>query len=262
MASWARSRKVWLGAGFALVAVVAVGAYVAATWFDDSSTPVAVGDVIDRFDDEDGSGEAPAGLPAPGVYVYATTGSERVDALGGTVHEYPPETTVTVAVGGCGVTLRWDALEERYDEWTLCPVAAGLEQPAYVGFHRFFGQPDTKRYVCEPAAVALPADPAPGDAWSAECAAGDHVETWSYEVLAREAVEVGGVAVDTAHVRARVTLAGGADGEAVVDDWIVPQSGLLVRRIREGETVSPSAVGPVRYEERYEIALTSLEPRR
>ena len=43
-----------------------------------------------------------AELPEPGVYVYATTGSAKVDALNGAAHTYPAETTITVTLEGCG----------------------------------------------------------------------------------------------------------------------------------------------------------------
>ncbi len=38
---------------------------------------------------------------------------EEVDALVGSRHAYPSESTITVRPGGCGVLMRWDVLEER-----------------------------------------------------------------------------------------------------------------------------------------------------
>jgi hypothetical protein len=126
-------RRLWLVATGVGLAGVAVAGFLAWRAYRDTSTEVAVDAVVDEFRAATTDGPAttapattapatsapvetthPAApsrrLPSPGVYVYATTGSESVDALAGTDHDYPAETTITVLRAGCGVVLRWVAL--------------------------------------------------------------------------------------------------------------------------------------------------------
>ena len=56
-----------------------------------------------------------------GLYLYATTGFETTDALAGSRHEYPAQTYMTIQPGGCGTQVRWQALDQRWDEYDFCP---------------------------------------------------------------------------------------------------------------------------------------------
>ena len=131
--------------------VVAVGAVVA--WnllFSDSTRALGVDEAVERFRSSTtvaGSGPTvatnptttvaattipastttlpPRTTPTLGVYVYATTGDEAIDALTGVHHTYPAQTTITVVPGGCGVQLRWAPLVERYEQWDECPSPDG-----------------------------------------------------------------------------------------------------------------------------------------
>ena len=84
-------------------------------------------------------------LVAPGVYQYATTGFDSVDALTGARHDYPNITTITVVPYGCGVRLRWDIAVERWDSWDWCLDGDALRQTGWVGYHEFFGTPGRER---------------------------------------------------------------------------------------------------------------------
>ena len=137
----------WAALGLAVTILAAFsGFYV----IGKRTTPVTVGQVVDRYRSELSSravakivsprskspvapGQiSPAGatkrialaqhvaarlaqtVPAAGVYIYDTKGSEHVSALGGASHTYPSQTTVTVTKTPCGAELRWDALKERW----------------------------------------------------------------------------------------------------------------------------------------------------
>jgi hypothetical protein len=96
-------------------------------------------------------------LVEPGIYRYNTMGSEQIDALGGTSHDYPTETTLTVIAGDCGVHVRWDALRERRDEWGLCSTPDGIElSPLGVQYHEFYNQPDEEAVSCDRSVLLVP----------------------------------------------------------------------------------------------------------
>ena len=74
---------------------IAVVVAALATWqlaFRDTTKPASLDDALARFRAQ----AATANIPIPpGVYVYATTGSEFVSALGGLRHRYPARSTIT-----------------------------------------------------------------------------------------------------------------------------------------------------------------------
>jgi hypothetical protein len=251
-----------------VVVVAAIAALVAWRTYRDTSTRVAIDTVIDDFRARPAETTAPAvaavRLPSPGVYVYASTGSESVDALGGTTHHYPVETTVTVLLSGCGVVLRWVALEERSEEWDLCPDGrGGLESSYYEAYHRFFGQDDRRRYECG-ASTILRATVEVGDHWERTCSSGDRTEVTATEVVGFEPITIGDVTTVAVHLRLAAELSSddGTSGTTGIELWLDPRTGLPLRHVEQGATTSPQVIGDVHYEEHYELVLTSLHPRR
>jgi hypothetical protein len=218
---------------------------------------VSVADVVTGFRAD--TGGAPAEGPEPGVYVYATSGFEETDALFGSRHDYPAETAVTVRAGGCGYLERWEPLRGRLLTRELCPGRrlARLEE-----VHTFFGTRDVHDYVCEPGTPAPPLDAKPGTVWETRCGTGDTVEVATGEVLVPETVEVGGRTVAAVRVAEELRLEGNTTGTGTRDWWLHPETGLTLRLAVTNSSVTESAIGGVGYEERYELVLTSLEPRR
>jgi hypothetical protein len=251
-----------------VVAVVALAAVIVWRTYRDTSTEVAIDSIVDEFRARPAETTPPTApavrLPAPGVYVYATTGSESIDALGGATHHYPAETTITVVASGCGVVLRWVALAERSEEWDVCAGAAGgLDGSYYESYHRFFGQDDRRRYQCGVATI-VPATVAAGDRWERTCSAGDRTEVTSTEVVGTETMTIGGRIVDAAHVRLAAELSAddGTSGTRQMEAWLDRTTGLPLRYVEQGATTSPQVIGDVHFQERYELVLTSLDPRR
>jgi hypothetical protein len=227
---------------------------------DPTVTDPSIGDsaVADSSSpDPSGAGEA-IRLPAPGVYVYRTTGSDRVDALGGAEHAYPAETTITVRETDCGVTKRWDVAVERWEELTVCVSAAGVERTDFVAYHQFFGTGVTETERCEGA--PRPA-PTPGAAWRFTCDMVDESTPWQGTVLEPEPVDVGGATVLADHV-VLVTVDDPEGDDMRIETWFQAGTDLVLREIGERRTTEDSMVGEVHYEERYEIVLTDLDPLR
>jgi hypothetical protein len=238
-------------------------AALAVWWFvlRDTPAPISVEEVVAGFRESAEEGGAAAGLPEPGVYVYTATGSESVDALIGSVHEYPATMTVTVLHEGCGLVLRWSFLEGRSTTREYCPSSAGLELRRQTEIHTFFGNEETTDYRCDPGSLERPAGDRAGATLGWRCSTGTKTETAEGEVAGVETLTVAGAEVETIHLRAETLLEGVTRGAGGLEVWLDRSTGLLVRQLTWNDNVTDSAVGDVRYQERYELALTSLEPR-
>jgi hypothetical protein len=247
--------------GFAALAALAVVAgALAAVWafvLRDDSEPVSVEEAVESF--EVGTPEPRAGPgPDPGVYVYATTGGERIDALIGSSHDYPAETTITVEQGGCGVLLRWAPLVGRSTTWELCPEDGALSLAGYRETHTFFGQTERTSYRCRPGSAWSTLEPAP----TRSCTTGETDEASSVDVLSTgEVVEIGGTAAGVVHVRTELNLTGRTTGTGVIESWLL-ENGLPARLVIRNDNSSESPIGDVHYTEEADLQLLSTEPQR
>jgi hypothetical protein len=197
-------------------------------------------------------------VPAAGVYSYAATGGDSVDALGGASHAYPDTTTLTLTVtpDGCA-TQRWVAAEERWDATTACAVPGGVQLRTFVAFHRFFGSDDQETDTCT--GDPRPLDAEAGATWTATCIAGDQTSVYHGTVVGPETLTVAGVPVAVEHVS--VTIDDGDTRDAQrTDTWYRAGTDLVVQRVSDIATAESSPVGDVHYTEHYEIVLTSLQP--
>jgi hypothetical protein len=77
-----------------------------------------------------------------------------------------------------------------------------------------------------------------------------------------EALAVAGAAVEIVDLRAETLLEGVTRGTGGLDLWLERSTDLVVRQVTWNDNVTDAAIGEVRYQERYELELTSLEPRR
>ncbi len=199
--------------------------------------------------------------PAEGVYVYATTGGDEVDVLGGSRHTYPDETTITVSHTGCGVVERWDALEERWDERESCRTSGGEILKRMTSIHEFFGRSDQRTLHCT--GYTYPAGFEPGASWKTSCASENVKAETTLTAVGWEDVDIGGTRVRTMHVNAKTRVTGEQNGTSERDVWGSRDDGIVVRERTTLTSFSNQPVlGRTRYHESYEIRLTSVEPRR
>ncbi len=196
-------------------------------------------------------------FPPPGVYVYATTGRDSIDALNGAHHDYPTTTTITVTPTACGVQQRWDVLEQRWEEWQRCADGTGVSEPQRTNYDEFFGQSQTDTWMCSGDARPLAA--AAGTTWTRTCTSGAATDNYVGVVVGTEPQEVGPSTVDTLHVRITITDDTSSDSQ-VIDTWYSTGSDLVIAQTSSVATSNSSPVGTVHYTERYEIHLTSLTP--
>jgi len=250
----------WLVAVAAAAAGVAVVAVAGVWWFllRDVARPASVSDAIATYR-QHGPGAA---RPTPaGVYLYATEGFERTDALGGVAHRYPRTSTITVSAAPCGIRLRWDVLRGRSTTWTVCTGGADWVERSRFERHTFFGVTDQTTYACGGTSLR-PAGDHPGTAFEVDCSTGKARERGRGRVVGRETVSVGDTRVPAVHLRTETSFTGDTTGHATYDFWLARKDGLPVRIAMVSRTTSGSLIGDVHYEERVSLRLTSLVPRR
>jgi hypothetical protein len=175
-------------------------------------------------------------------------------------HAYPSVTSVSVAKEGCDLIERWDALPERWSEFTSCVVGSRWRLLSLVDYHEFFGESLEQRYDCRGRFVPRPATIPTGFRWTDHCRSPDSTATLSGTALGTKQQAVGGKRVRTVLIRLRARLRGRVRGTYVIDSWLLRTNGLLVRREVESDTVVASSVGTVKGRERYSLRLRSLAP--
>lgn len=201
-------------------------------------------------------------FPAPGVYVYETTGYEAIDALGGSRHDYPASTTIVHRRDGCGATETWQPFEDRKDVRQLCGEPGRHRLEWFDATRAFFGRRDTRRLACDEGATAFVAGARPGDVHEFRCV--DETETVAanrLEVLGLERIVVGGRPVDAVRTVATSQVSGPNSGSSRIESWVDARTGLTLRRTSVLDGRSPGPGGDVNYHEEYTLELTSLEPR-
>jgi hypothetical protein len=201
-------------------------------------------------------------LMESGVYVYETVGFEKIDALTGVTHEYPAETTITVLVDECAF-VRWDALQERYEEWTLCATPDGivLTNESWQ-YHEFFDQETPEAIVCDVEVTVVPVAEGPFEPVPRTCTiAGDRPWLPVWEVLETDTRNVDGQTVDVRHVRMTIDDNDNHYEHLVADWWLAP-NGLPIEFSTVKESKSDSVVGDVVYNEEIDFTLLSIEPLR
>lgn len=203
---------------------------------------------------------AAAAVQKPGVYSYATRGADRVAAIVSARHAYPPETPVSVAKQGCDLIERWDALPERWSEFTSCVVGTRWRLLSLVDYHEFFGESLEQRYDCRGRFIPRPALIRTGFRWTDNCRSQGATATLNGTALGTKIQRVDGKPLRTVLLRLDARLRGRVRGTYVIDSWLLRSTGLLVRREVRSDTVVESSVGTVKGREHYSLKLRSLIP--
>lgn len=241
-----------IGGGFLFLLVAAGGVLL-----------FAYRDVATTIDREDVGVTVITGGGRPGdfgLYLYETVGFETTDALAGSRHDYPVQTYLTIQPGGCGTLVRWQALEQRWEEWDICPDGTMV---GWRSFNEWFRLANTDVWNC-PQPVPLQGEP--GETWHYRCArpetnqAAAAEELGDLEAVGYETLTVAGEQVETLHVHTIVTGAGGSVATGTVDTWYLPGTVLPVRRVVVHDSTTNTMIGSVEYHEEAELQLISLLP--
>jgi hypothetical protein len=261
-AARARRRRGWIRRGLLITALVA-GVVGGALFVQlrSKTTPITVEDTLDRYRDVPSSTGPKAGLPKPGVYVYATAGRDEVTLLGGSHHDYPPETSLTVTPVPCGASLRWDILGERWEEWTICLDDGRRLIRSIAAYHQFFGRSDLREYTCGEDSLFHPPRPLLQRTWSSTCRAPGTEATAAGTVAGIEFLSVRGTRVRTVHLRIVTTFEGDTRGTRQTEIWVATDTGLPILTVQSDDLDTDTPLGDTHYVEELRLELRSLQPR-
>ncbi len=242
------------------------GVAVALAWsllVHDTSEPASVQAAVARFraDDRPAVGVVSAPTPEPGVYIYATSGSESVDALLGSTHTYPQQTTITVqkdraagstCAGTRSLVARRPGSSARAERAGLCSATPKSTASS--------ARPSGRRTSAIPARSGRRQSEAPGTTFDRRCSTDDTTEDSAGRVIGPEALDVGDEQLETLHLALSLTLSGRSRGTGTLDLWLATDNGLVVRLSLTNDNVSESAIGDVHYREVAQLELVSTEP--
>jgi hypothetical protein len=247
----------------AVVVVFVVG--VAAVWLfvlRPSATPISLSTALREFQDQahgrvnGGSG----GLPAPGVYRYATTGSESIN-LPGDDRSFPSNTEMVVTGTRCE-TVAWDALIQHVERMLECPgPGGGVSATTWTETIDLGGLGQTSVTTCPKTMYLLPPHLVAGKRWSGTCREGSTRVRQVGQIVGEAGIRVGGAFVPAVHVRYLAWVHGSQSGTTTEDLWIAVPSGVIAKET-EGVNVNQKVgpLGSVHYTEHMTASLRSLRP--
>lgn len=206
---------------------------------------------------------SPGGLPPPaeGVYPQRTQGYESTDALGGSRHDYPAETSVTVRRSGCGVVERWQPLEERYDESELCSQGETVSIFVFRKYNEFFQRSQLQVYNCPGGAKVFDRTQTPGASWTWRCNSDSAQIDSVVTVVGHEVVTVGGQRVEAVRMRYDSKISGSTRGTQLQERLLARDTGYVISVKSDVEVRTQSPFGEVGYEEHFVIESKSMTPR-
>ncbi|HKG02326.1 MAG TPA: hypothetical protein VKB03_04045 [Conexibacter sp.] len=262
-------RRSWLLIALGLAGLAAGGWILFRALTHEASEPASVTAAIARFQSLPRAARTlPQALrgraPEPGVYVYGTRGFEVSHVLGTRRHPYAADTaiTVTIAPHHC-LRSRWDTLATRHDAILACPRSDGgwrlIDQSEE---HEFAGHVDRRTYACTLSSTYRPARPATGTRWTSRCAIDGTTTADTSMVLGPRTLTLAGRRTRTLLIRTTTSVSGDTTGAGTAFTWVLPGTGLMVRRTIANANTTGTIVGDVRYEERAALALSQLRPHR
>lgn len=201
--------------------------------------------------------------PIPGVYVYATTGSARLDRMG-IRRDYPSRTTRVITHGpGCQWRETVPIFAEHRETYSACATGDDQLDTGFGTRLVYFFLPAETDLVCEPAGTRTGAGMRTGESRSFACRDDEHdvdvAGTVTHE--GPGTAEVAGRSVPCRRVRILTVLTGSNEGGAVRSLCTTPDTGLVLSETRNvGIVVRSAFIGKLTYAEEATFLLTSLVP--
>jgi hypothetical protein len=249
-----RRNYILIGVGVLVVALV-VGGILFWRTLDDTE-PVTASDALTEYRENPTPGEAAPGLPAPGVYEYAVTGSEQLSRGPVDVDRTLPDVApmlVRLGDGGYETDLRYSDSHTELSRYEVRP------QGAFVTFARTVVKTPvtttTRDREWTPNLLRLPVRPKVGETWGGPFTAGDLQLQIENEVLRRETVDVGGRPVNAFVIESRQDISGEYTGRRTETFWYAPDRGLVVKY-----SIDSTLDGPTDFDITAEQTLRSLSP--
>ena len=235
-----------------------------------AANPVTRSDAVVRYANAPGFAGLPGwnrpltgGRPAPGVYLYATTGFARIDRLG-VRRDYPATTARIVRLGpGCQWREQVAIFNEHLETYSACAQRGDQIDTGFGTRLTYFFVPGVTDLVCEPGGTRTATGRTAGAAVTFRCADEDHdvVATGTATFRGVSAVTVEGRATPCRRVTIVTVLSGTTTGAASRELCTTPDTGLVLSETRTvGVGVRSRFVGRVAYTEQATFTLQSLTP--
>jgi hypothetical protein len=249
------------GVSFAVLVLVAIGC----VWFfllRTTGTQIDLRQALRLYrEDEHGSNlRTEEGLATPGVYVYQTSGSEKL-SLAGISRTFPSASDMIVTDGRCS-SMDWIPFKQHVEGLQLCRQADGaLTMSQASSVESIAGVNTTQVIRCPSTAYFIPPSPHAGQRWYSVCHGPGQVDKISGEIIGTTTFSVNGQTVSALHTRINTVVSGADTGIDPTDYWVAPQTGLIYRQ-REVVSVSQSVgpLGAIHYNEEMAISMSSLQP--
>ncbi len=261
--SWINHHRLLVsGFSFAVLLIVAVAGGV---WFfllRSTGTQIDLRQALHLYRQDQHAAGSTDGLPAPGVYAYKTSGSERL-SLAGISRSFPPASDVIVTDAHCA-SMDWVPIDQHTEGIEVCRQTNGALTMSEASSTESIAGASTSQVIrCPDTAYFIPPDPHAGQRWYAVCHGPGQVDKVSGEVIGATTVSVDGQSMPAIHTRINTAVSGNASGTDPTDYWVSPQTGLIFRQ-REQVNVSQSVgpLGSVHYSEEMAITMASLVPTR
>lgn len=260
--SWINHHRLLVsGFSFAVVLIVAIAGGV---WFfllRSAGTQIDLRQALRLYRQDQhtaaGSGED---LPAPGVYVYKTSGRERL-SLAGISRSFPSRSNMVVTDAHCA-SMDWVPIDQHTEGIEVCrQTNGGLAMTQASSTESIAGASTAQIIRCPDTAYFVPPNPHAGQRWYAVCHGPGQVDKISGDVIGMTTIAVDGQALPALHTRINTSVSGNASGTDPTDYWVVPETGLILRQ-REVVSVSQSVgpLGSVHYSEAMAITMSTLVP--
>jgi hypothetical protein len=205
---------------------------------------------------------APSPMPADGVYVYATSGYEKLSTPGAQ-RQYPSRSTITVSPQGSSCqSQRWEPAQEHWEDYVLCfPAPGEVTYQSTNSYVSFYGVGEQASMTCTQPAWWRPPTNAAGAKWTYVCSGSGARYVSTGTVIGIESVLVGAQAVPAVHLHVATTFSGSEQGSGPEDVWLALSNSLILRMV--GSVDANQNAGPfghVQYHEDFNLTLTSTTP--
>ena len=260
--SWISHHR-FLVSGFGL-AVILIVAAAGGVWFfllRSTGTQIDLRQALRLYRHAQPTAAGPTnGLPVPGVYLYKTSGSERL-SIAGIGRSFPSASDMIVTDAHCA-SMNWVPIDQHTEGIEICREPNGALTMSQASSTESIAGASTKQVIlCPETAYFVPPNPHAGQRWSAVCHGQGQIDKITGEVIGATTISVGDQTVPALHTQINTAVSGNASGTDPTDYWVAPKTGLILRQ-REEVSVS-QAVGPlgsVHYTEQMAITMSSLVP--
>jgi len=214
------------------------------------------------------TGAPGAARPAPGVYEYSGSGTERLSLPPLSQAEGPTmPATVTLQGASCFV-FRIDYSTHHWQTWDYCLHHGDLWEAGGQSWQLWSIGPinvtNLSSFHCAPRSMALPAKAVVDQSWTSTCTGtntsvkGTTVSSGPYEFLGLTTVVVGGTPVRAAHFLRLRTDSGAQRGTERSEVWFATSTGLPLRVQQDIKVTSSTPFGTSTYTQVGVFVLESL----